>query len=130
MSHSQFNDPERRPNGDLDVSGPFILADGEGPLVIGEVPIRFLLVQSAERNQTLGASDVTAGGTSIWTDEDGDQWTHTIPADRGGSDFVVGATVRGIGLAVLLKQPPASSNEQTPYFETITWSVEKKVVQG
>jgi hypothetical protein len=129
MPVTQFNDPVLRSDGSLDVSGPFILDSGERDRILGDVVIRFLVVQDHDPSQPAGAAEAAVEATATWTDSDGDEWRHVVPASKV-SGFEVGATVRGIGLAVLLKKPPSFSPTEPPLFETITWCVSKKVVAG
>jgi hypothetical protein len=129
MPVTQFDDPVLHSDGRLAVGGPFILTPDERQRLVGDVIIRFLVIQDADRNQSQGAASCVVEGTATWTRNEPDHWDHVVSADRT-QGFEVGARVRGIGLAVVLKQPPATSPDEPPFFETVTWCVSKHVVAG
>jgi hypothetical protein len=118
MPVSQFNNPILRPDGDLEVSGPF---DPEGAELVGDVTIRFLLIQKAEADDD---PPLIVDGVTSWTPGQGD-WEQRISADRVPPGFRGGGTkVRGIGVAVLVRR---IDPDDPPAVDTLTWCVTKEV---
>jgi len=129
MPITQFDDPVVRADGQLVVGGPFILSADERARLLGDVVIRFLVIQDSDRNRENGAGNAMAEGTASWKQNEPDRWQHIVPAARA-QGFVVGARVRGIGCALLVKEAPAPSPDEPPSFESVTWCVSKHVAQG
>lgn len=114
-------------NGDLRISGPFISADE----LIGDVQVRFLIIPVTEER----SSDPPA-----WTIDGVASCPHgatvfekIISRNDVPAGLAAGNDVRGIGLAVAVKQfPPDPDNPgerpAPPAFETLTWCVDLKIV--
>lgn len=130
MAVTQFDDPVLTTDGRLVVRGPFVLTAEERQRLVGDVVIRFLVIQDADRNRDQGSvGDAMAEDTAVWKVGEPNAWERVVPADRAPG-FAVGARVRGIGYALLVMRSAADSPDEPPSFQSITWCVSKKVVQG
>jgi hypothetical protein len=124
MPNTNFN-PLRLTSAGLEVGGPlhFYNTD-ERDQIMGEITVRYLLVQEAEVAQNppwLLEGVAGRDGTDSW----GTVVERTrLPAGlRPGLDP---EKTRGIAVAVLLKKPEPGV-EAPPYFETVTWCVNLEV---
>jgi hypothetical protein len=125
MSWGDFHPPIIKRDGTLYVHGPFNPQVPPGGALVGEVNIRFLVIQEAEIE---GDPPVMVDGWTTW--KSGNDWEHTVPAKVIPKGLRAGVAVRGIATAVLVKRtpPPAPPERPSPPFiETITWCVDKKV---
>jgi hypothetical protein len=120
MPHSEFTNPKLTQHGALEVGGPFAFYPGEEQQIIGEVVVRFLLMQERENQadeqwQLEGVAGLTSQDT----------WGTVVPRDDVPPGLRVGVPnkTRGIALAVVLKKQDPPSPKTPPYFETITWCV-------
>jgi hypothetical protein len=131
VSHSAFDNPTfDGARHELTVGGPFT---ADGP-VLGDVTVRFLLIQDAEK----GSSDpplVVHGVGS--TNAAVDAWSATVSlSDDDAARMRATAEIRGIAAAVIVRPAvpqtpvpdPPPPDPDPPFIETITWCVSRTVV--
>jgi hypothetical protein len=117
MPLTQFNDAMFLPNGDLAVSGPF---DPEQAEILGDVVIMFMLLQDPE---TPGGGLVILKGMTLWNENEGPNWQHTVPKAVIPHGLRVGP-VRCVGAAVVVR---IVHDEPVPFIDAITWCVQKQI---
>jgi hypothetical protein len=130
MTDSQFENPILLKNGDLKVFGPIKQPPPRQEL-IGDITIRFLIIQQTAKQ---GGQPVIIDHVASWTS--GPRFETTVPKaevkeaeDKAGRRLRVGSKVRGIAMAILVRQYDQDP-KVPPAIETFTWCVEKKLVRG
>jgi hypothetical protein len=127
MAVTQFDEATLLSEGGLEVSGPFDPQIPPGGEVLGDVKIRFLLIQ--ERDE---GPPVTVDDWATWRSGMENRWKATVSKDTLDAlphRFQEGKIARAIGLAVLVKRiPPPNPSDppgppDPPVFETVTWCV-------
>jgi hypothetical protein len=117
MSNWQFN-RLKVTDDSLEVTGPATLTAEEQARLVGDVVVRFLLIQDPEEGSTDpvwrfdGVAGLVAAGT--W----GRTYDTFPPGLRAGK-------VRGIATAVMILDPPSGTPAPVPppSFDTVTWCV-------
>jgi hypothetical protein len=127
MAITQFDDPVLESDYSLSVGGPFLLTPDERSRLIGDVVIRFLVIQDHKLNEGIATDDAMAEGIATWPAGGPSLWQGSVLSHHISGTFVKGARVRGIGTAVLVFQSPTPSPDEPPSIDTITWCVAKKV---
>jgi hypothetical protein len=139
MPVSQFKPPPLlRGNGDLEVIGPLDLEFDETDLV-GEVVIRFLLVQDVENEQP-----IMVDGVATWRPEQGGSWQITVPKARMPRTLTAADPLdpkkgicRAIGQAIVIRRAPVDPDDpefdpddpDPPVFDSFTWCVKTKIAK-
>jgi len=130
VPHSAFDNPifdeSRR---QLDVRGPFV-PDGD---VLGDVTVRFLLIQDPPKGSAEGPLTLHRVGTCS---AGGSVWSGTVALSEDEASGLRPDTIRGIATAVIVRpavvqQPPpdpAPPSPDPPFMDTFTWCVSRTVV--
>jgi hypothetical protein len=130
LPHSAFDNPRfdesRR---QLTVGGPFV---ADGP-VLGDVTVRFLLIQDPPRGSSKEPLTLHGVGTCGAGDS---TWSGTVDLSEDEVSSLRADTIRGIAAAVIVRpavvqkpppNPPPPSPDP-PFIDTFTWCVSRTVV--
>jgi hypothetical protein len=120
MPDTNFN-PLAMNGNNLSVSGPVTFLPGEKKKVLGNITVRFLIVQPPAQP---GGTPSVIDSEGTWSS--GKNWTATVPQAAIPAGFNPNSPARGIGLMVIVKQ----DDQQHPYFETVTWCVDLPTISA
>jgi hypothetical protein len=140
MPHSEFKNPVFRPDGRLEVRGPFRLGEVRPEDVQGEILIRFLLMQDIPATDPAGPKRIIVNGAASLEPTGVDDEWHTVlePARcgdlRGSTQTGNEGRCRGIGQAVLFRNQPGTNpvdlDDPPPLFDTVTWCITTEVLNA